>query len=333
MSRAGLNRKTGLATLTLAGAAEFPDIDVFIGFFNRVESFAHHRGFTHTLLGAPFMAAAVLAIVYAIYRFRSRRGWQPKIPPNWKLLYGYALLGVLSHILLDYTNNYGVRPLSPIHHHWYAWDIINIIEPLVTLPLVFALIFPSFIGLIIKEIGAKQGPFPGRNFAIFALVFISLVWWVRDYQHRRAVTLLMAELYDNDAVPIKVSANPYMLDPFRWHGVVETENFFKTVDVDSLAGAVDPQEDGRIYNKPEETRVTLAAKKSRLGQVYLDWARHPITEVEILEKGGYVVYFRDLRYAYPELDRTVLGVWIELDKDLNVVSQSTRGRLERETLD
>jgi inner membrane protein len=330
LSRTGFNRKTGLATLTMVGAAEFPDVDVFLNFFSRVQGFAHHRGFTHTFLGAPLMAGCVLAIVYGIYRFRSPRGWKPKLPPDWKLLYVYALIATLSHILLDFTNNYGVRPFAPFHYRWYAWDIVNIIEPLVTLPLLTALVAPWFVGLIIAEIGAKQGPFRGRNFAISALIFLVLVWWVRDYQHRRALTLMQAELYD-DAEPIRVAANPYSLDPFRWHGVVETKDFFKTVDVDSLAGAVDPQEDGRVYPKPEETPVTLAAKQSRLGRIYLDWARFPITEVEQLDNGGYVVYLRDLRYAYPDIDRDILSMYVELDKDLNVIKQSTRGKLDRET--
>jgi inner membrane protein len=329
LSRTGFNRRTGLATLTIAGAAEFPDVDIFISFFNRVEGFAHHRGFTHTLIGAPIMAGCVLLLVYGIYRLMRRRGRPPKLPPNWKLLYGYTLIAVLSHIFLDFTNNYGVRPLSPFEHHWVSWDIIFIIEPLITVPLLLALVFPWFIGLVNREIGADRPKFPGRASAIASLVFLFLVWWVRDYNHRRALTLMNQQLYD-DAEPIRVSANPYMLDPFHWHGVVETKNFFKTVDVDTLAGAVDPQQDAAMYPKPEETPVTLAAKKSRLGQVYLDWARHPYTEVEVLANGGYIVYFRDLRYAYPGRDNTVLGIYIELDKDLNVVYQRTRGRLERQ---
>jgi inner membrane protein len=324
LSRTGLNRKTGLATLTLAGAAELPDIDVFVSFYDRVSGFAHHRGFTHTLLGAPVMAAGALALVYGIYRLMLRRGRPPKLPPDWRLLYLYALIATLSHILLDYTNNYGVRPFSPFDRHWYAWDTTFIVEPLITIPLVLALIVPLFAGLIRSEIGAAKLRFPGRASAIASLVFIFFVFWVRDYNHRRAVTLLNQQLY-NDAEPIRVSANPYMLDPFHWHGVVETENFFQTVDVDSLAGAVDPQQDAVTYPKPEETPVTLAAKDSRLGRVYLDWARHPYTEVEVLQNGGYIVYFQDLRYAYPG-SNSVLSIYIELDKDLNVVSQSTQGR-------
>ena len=53
-----------------------------------------------------------------------------------------------------------------------------------------------------------------------------------------------------------------------------------------------------IRQKPEETPVTLAAKSSELGRVYLDWAKYPVVETEPIES-GYIVRFRDLRYDYP----------------------------------
>ena len=57
MGRAGLNRKTALATLTLTLAAEAPDLDVLSRFGGPAFGFAHHRGFTHSFLGVPLDAA------------------------------------------------------------------------------------------------------------------------------------------------------------------------------------------------------------------------------------------------------------------------------------
>ena len=115
VSRAGLNRKTALATLTLVLAFEAPDIDSISYFWGSITGLQHHRGITHSLIGAPFLAAGVIAIVYGIYRWRSSRqniiagdasgGAFPKLPPNWKILYGYALLGTLVHLFQDFTNN------------------------------------------------------------------------------------------------------------------------------------------------------------------------------------------------------------------------------------
>ena len=40
-----------------------------------------------------------------------------------------ATLSVLSHLLLDYTNDYGVHPLSPFSNQWFYGDTIFIVEP------------------------------------------------------------------------------------------------------------------------------------------------------------------------------------------------------------
>jgi len=66
LSRAGLNRKTGLATLTLTLALEAPDIDSFTYFGGGITGLQHHRGITHSFVGAPFVALLVVAIVYGV---------------------------------------------------------------------------------------------------------------------------------------------------------------------------------------------------------------------------------------------------------------------------
>jgi inner membrane protein len=105
---------------------------------------------------------------------------------------------------------------------------------------------------------------------------------------------------------------------------VETPAFFATANVDSLAPEVDPEGRMQIVYKPEETPVTLAAKKTYLGQVYLSWAKYPVTETEQLESGSaaYVVRLRDLRYAYPgRVGRATLNGRVLLSRDLQVVSE------------
>ena len=62
---------------------------------------------------------------------------------------------------------------------------------------------------------------------------------------------------------------------------------------------MDDSENGHTYYKPEETQVTLAAKRTRLGQVYLDWAMYPMIETLPEPDGGWEVRFYDLRYTFP----------------------------------
>ena len=49
----------------------------------------------------------------------------------------------LSHILLDFTNNYGVRPFWPFSEKWYSWDIVFIVEPVMLLFLILGLVVPG----------------------------------------------------------------------------------------------------------------------------------------------------------------------------------------------
>jgi inner membrane protein len=104
--------------------------------------------------------------------------------------------------------------------------------------------------------------------------------------------------------------------------VVETRNFFATMEVDSLAPDVDPEGHMQVQQKPEETPVTLAAKSSALGRVYLDWAKYPVVEAEPTES-GYIVRFHDLRFGYPGQNRrAVLSASVRLDKNLKVVREN-----------
>jgi inner membrane protein len=335
MGRAGLNRKTALATATLTLAAEAADLDVLSRFGGSAFGLNHHRGFTHSFLGVPLVAAVVVAFIYLLWRARGRKTRNPNLPPRWGLLFGYACLAGLSHILLDYTTAYGVRPFWPFYERWISWDIVFIVEPVLLVVLTLGLIVPALFSLINEEIGArsKNGMPKGRLAATVALVAVVAYWGLRDYEHRRAVAALQARTYrGTDA--IRVSAYPYWVNPFRWYGVVETTNFFATMDVDSLnfnsvSPEVDPEAQMQIRYKPEETAITLAAKKTYLGRVYLSWAQYPLTETEELTndpvangRAAYAVRFRDLRYDYPGRNaRDTLGAVVLLTRDLQVVEE------------
>jgi inner membrane protein len=320
LGRAGLNRKTALATATLTLAAEAPDLDVLGDIKGEVFGFAHHRGFTHSFLGLVLVSAVVVGFIYLVWRLGGGKVKEPERPPRWRVLFGFAYLAGLSHILLDFTNNYGVRPFWPFSERWYSWDIVFIVEPVMWILLLGGLLVPTIFRLVNREIGSRpQGPH-GQLAATLALIGVVALWGVRDFEHRRALAALEARLYEG-ATPIRVSAYPLWGNPFRWNGVVETRNFFALVGVDSLTPEVDPDGRMEIRYKPEETAVTLAAKKSYLGRVYLDWAKYPITETETIER-GYIVRFMDLRFADPSGERRgVLSASVELDGKLNVVAE------------
>jgi inner membrane protein len=324
MGRSGFNRKTALATVTMVLAAEAADIDVVWSLRGSIAGLQHHRGITHSFVGVPFMAAAALGLVWLWHRYRERHRSSAitKSPPvRWGFLYFCALLAALSHLLLDYTTAYGIRLFEPFNFRWYSWDIVYIVEPLMLLALIAGLAIPGLLGLVSQEVGARSKVPRGRAGAIAALIFVVLLWGVRDYQHRRAITALNSFVYHQEQ-PRRVGAYPYMINPFRWHGVVETTDFFETVPVDSSVPDVDNQAGIQFYKHPQ-TDAIRAADSSPLGSVYLDWAAFPyIREQENPEDHpGYLVEFQDLRYAYPGSRRGPLGGFVLLDRKLRVVQE------------
>ena len=277
LSRAGCNRKSALTTLTMVLAAEAADLDILWGLKSGTADLQHHRGITHSFVGVPLVAAGVLAFVYLVHRIRRRKPSSAKqggrLPVRWGYLYLFAVIAALSHLPLDYSTSYGIRLFEPFNYRWYSWDIVYILDPVIWVVLIAGLALPALFGLINQEIGARSKGPQGRAGAITALVCLLLLWGYRDYQHRRAVNAMDSFLY-RGAMPQRVAAYPYMVNPFRWHGVVETADFFETVPVNSL-GPRDEDSGAHIFYKPEATDVLSVAKSTYFGRVYFDWRCFP----------------------------------------------------------
>jgi inner membrane protein len=324
LARAGFNRKTALATASMTMAAEAPDLDVLSSFKGPAYSFAHHRGFTHSFLGLLLVSAIVTGLMYLIWRLRGRRTNIPDLPPRWGLLFLFAYIAGLSHILLDFTNNYGVRPFWPFWEKWYSWDIVFIFEP--------ALYIILIAGLTVPLIFSRHEPIPrGRKAATLALVAVVLLYAVRDHEHRHAVHALQQQTFQSGA-SLRVSAYPYYWHLHQWYAVAETRDSFATSDIDSRTGQLN-QSELEYFPKPAETPATLAAKRSYLGRAYLSWAQYPlVTETESAEDS--IVRFQDLRYDYPRLrGRITLSCTIELDKSLHIVREMFGRREQSPPLD
>ncbi len=325
LSRAGFNRKTAYATLAMTLAAEAPDIDILWGFRGPLAGFEHHRGITHTLIFAPVMALAITGVVWLVHHFRRKPGARDaKLPPpRWLLIWLFALIADFSHLLLDFTNNYGLRPFFPFDAHWYAWSIVFIFDPLIFSALVSALVLPWLFGLADREMGARRPLFRGRGWAIAALTFIVLWWGLRNAERNHAIATARSGSLTNEAI-LRTGAEPYPIDPFHWHVIAETVNFYQTADVHTLHDEVQPDPDP-VY-KPPVTPAVAAAKQSWLGRAYLDWAKFPLVtdlgpepvpydNAPTPQHGWHTVEFEDLRFQYSALgsgsgNRSPLGAWV-----------------------
>jgi len=323
IGRAGLNRRTAYATLAATLAAEAPDMDVLWSVAGPVVSFAHHRGITHTFIAAPVMALAITGFVWCVDRLITsrRKPIRDPQPIRWLWVFLSALIADFSHLLLDWTNNYGVRPFYPFNTHWYSGDLVFIADPVLWGLLILALVVPALLGLTDREVGARRQQFRGRGWAIFALIGMVAVWSLRWSQHAKAANLL--EQAQVTATPAsRIALEPYPFSPFRWHALLETETTWQTAEVDTRSGQVESDPRNNSLLKPTWTPTIIAARQSRLGQVYLDWSQWPVVR-DIGPQAApkqpppdfpnnrlglskwTTVEFSDLRFAYTYLDTSM----------------------------
>ncbi|UWZ86464.1 metal-dependent hydrolase [Occallatibacter riparius] len=319
IGRAGLNRKTACATIVATLAAEAADLDIVWGFRGPVANLQHHRGITHTFIGAPVVAAVVVGVIGGFHLWRQRRKSlaSPASSANsaspalhWGWLYLTGLIASLSHILLDWTNNYGVRPFFPFNPRWYAGSFVFIAEPVWWALLLLALIMPALFGLADREIGARRTQFRGRGWAIFALLGMTIYGCWRWAEHARALSLLQNTSVASAPVS-RVAAEPFPVNPWRWHAILETPAFYQTAEINTRTGAVDSDPQSDILYKPADTPALEAAKQTYLGRVYLDWSTWPVVRDLGQEpvpgaappslppgRPWTTIEFTDLRFAY-----------------------------------
>ena len=145
----------------LAGMA--PDLDALIrSSDDPLLNLEYHRHFSHALAFIPLGALIVAVLIW----LASRRRW------SFRQTYTACLLGYGSHGLLDSCTSYGTYLFWPFSSQGVSWNLVSIIDPLFTLPLLFLTILAVW----------RRRAWMARLAAIYCIGYLLLA----ADQHRRA---------------------------------------------------------------------------------------------------------------------------------------------------
>jgi inner membrane protein len=261
-AKAGLDRLSPWATTVCVLAANSPDSDIVVGLTTDRWSYLHyHRGITHSIVGVIALALVVPTLVFAI-----ERGWaavrhrQPKTCYRGLLI--ASAIATVTHPLMDWTNNYGVRPFLPWSGRWFYGDLVFIVDPYIWLIVGGAaflstskrwpkialwsliagvLVSASFVaGLqvvrivllvgvatlaFVRIVGLAKGR--ERRIAATALCAIAVYWAGLALLHRAAYAdaseIARRVASSSKEQVLRVAAMPTLANPFRWACVAETD--------------------------------------------------------------------------------------------------------------
>ena len=189
-AKAGLERLSPGATMLCVIAANSPDVDVAILLRgDRWTYLQHHRGITHSIVGVFALALLLPLIFYGVDRLWA---WYRHRPPQTRLrgLMSASLIVTASHPILDWTNNYGIRPFLPWNGEWTYLDLVYIVDPYMWLILggavfllsakttggkiIWGLVAAALTALMI--VSSRAGALPNRTlFVVFWLVAIGVL--------------------------------------------------------------------------------------------------------------------------------------------------------------
>jgi inner membrane protein len=288
IARAGLNRVTARAAPMLVIGANLPDIDVIWAIGGSTAYLDAHRGVTHSLFLLPLLAAVPALLGGLIRRpqgFRWNRAW------------AVSAAGIASHLVLDWTNLYGIRLLLPQSGEFYRLDIASVVDPWILGFLALGVLWPLLARLVTSEIGAR-GARHGAGLSRFVLAAIAAYLGMRYFCHARAVEILSSRIYEGGAVR-SVAALPSFANPLEWRGLVEQDKAWRIIGVD-LRSEFDPSS-GRVLFKANASAALEAARATEPFRALERFSRSLIWQTLPSDRAGDFteVTAVDLRFAMP----------------------------------
>jgi inner membrane protein len=306
LARAGLDRWTPRATAISVVAANLPDIDIVTA-GSAINYLTYHRHITHSLAATPLMAALAVLLVEGFSRIGRRRAEAIR----WGPAFGVALIATLSHHALDMTNAYGMRLWLPFDDSWSSWDVLFVIDPWVWAILLAAILTPLALVFVLRGGVTRVG------WAWAGLAVLSSYIGARAVLHDRAIQTIAS--LTNELAVTRVAVFPLPLEVFRWSGLVETNQEFRSFIIDTRTRQ--PVGPPHRFPKTADSEVLRKARATPLAREYLRFAQYAQVEVAARD-GGYEVQFSDFRFRRGETSGFLCTV--DLDSDLNLTNQDFR---------
>ncbi len=334
LARGGLGKTTPLATTALVVGANLPDVDLAWSSFRSALVYYHyHRGWTHSILGFFVLTLLWWLLLLAIDRWLLARRTGDRVKPIPLLL--AAAIGVLSHILMDAANSYGVRPFLPWSGRWVYGDLWVIVDPWLWIFLGGAvyltgeggrrrdlvwLMGAAAAAIVVLFTAVVPAPFratwgagllaafavcrgaagrrPGPRAAIAGLGLVLLYAGLCAATHRAAlarVTRMAAD--DPEVTASRVAALPHPADPLRWEGIIADASSVRHGTVGALSLIVPPAAPMNTLPRGLDAPAVDLLLGSCAGEVVREFFRFPFVAIETELDGGRAVVVRDARYA------------------------------------
>ncbi|MFO7764030.1 MAG: metal-dependent hydrolase [Wenzhouxiangellaceae bacterium] len=194
-----------------------PDLDVLIrSSADSLLAIEYHRHFTHALAFIPVGAMLVALLAWPLVH-----RWRPEV--KFARVFLWSALGFGSHGLLDAMTSYGTRLLWPFSEVRVAWNVISVIDPLFTVPLVLLL------GVAVW----KQSRRGARIAALWAVFYLAL----GTLQQHRAENIVAHWADDAGIEADRVIAKPSFANLVLWRGLVDDGERMHLVAVRILPGS------------------------------------------------------------------------------------------------
>lgn len=297
MSRAGLDRRTPLATATLVLAANAPDIDILAMLLGAYPALAFRRGWTHGPLALVLLPFAVTALVVLWDRWVRLRRDPKAAPVDERALLLLSAIGVVSHPLLDWLNTYSIRLLMPFSDRWFHGDALFIVDPWLWLALGAALFYPRRTARRVRILGGVA--------VGYVLAMIAGSAAAEGIARRAAEGRGIAPVTE-------VVFQPSLADPLAGQVIVVTEQAYH---VGTFAWGRDERvrlERDAVPRGDWTADAVTRARGTAGARDFLTWARLPYVSIEP-DGARTAVTFRDIRFRDAPAGGGLEGIRVVVD--------------------